>query len=74
MSYGWGWKPYVSVAQRRAEAKRYATKLAKKGRQVLPVEIAGRKIAATLHSDHLEFPSLEGSGCFLPAIGNLPCH
>jgi uncharacterized Zn finger protein len=47
MPYGWSWKPYVSVAQRQAKAKRYATKLAKKGRQILPVDIAGRKIATT---------------------------
>jgi uncharacterized Zn finger protein len=47
MSYGWSWKPYVSVAQRRAEAKRHVTKLAKKGREISPVEISGRKIAAT---------------------------
>jgi uncharacterized Zn finger protein len=47
MPYGWGWKPYVSVGQRRAKAKRHATKLAKKGHQVLPVEITGRKIATT---------------------------
>jgi uncharacterized Zn finger protein len=47
MRYGWSWKPYVSVGQRRVKAKRHATKLAKKGRQVLPVEIIGRKIATT---------------------------
>ncbi|RIK73934.1 MAG: hypothetical protein DCC67_17250 [Planctomycetota bacterium] len=47
MPYGWGWKPYVSVAERRAKAKRHVAKLATKGRQVLPVEISGRKIAAT---------------------------
>jgi uncharacterized Zn finger protein len=50
MSYGYygrGWKPYVSVAQRRAKATRHVAKLAKQGRKVLPVEIAGRKIAAT---------------------------
>jgi uncharacterized Zn finger protein len=47
MYYGREWKPYVSVAKRKAKAIRHATKLAKKGRQVLPVEIAGRKIATT---------------------------
>ena len=47
MSWGYGWRPYVSVAQRRAKAQRYAAKLAKGGRQLKPVEIAGRKIAST---------------------------
>ncbi len=50
MSYGYfgeRWKPYVSVAQRRAKSTRHVAKLAKQGRTVLPVEIAGRKIAAT---------------------------
>jgi uncharacterized Zn finger protein len=47
MSYGWGWKPYVSVAQRRAQAKLHVARLAKSGREILPVEISGRKIAAT---------------------------
>lgn len=47
MPYEWSWKPYVSVAQRRAKAKRHVAKVAKKGRRILPVEIAGRKIATT---------------------------
>lgn len=41
------WRPYVSVAQRRAKAERYAKKLAKQGRELQPVEIEGRKIAKT---------------------------
>ena len=44
MSYG-EWRPYVSVAQRRAEAKRQMVKLRKKGLDVQPIEIEGRKIA-----------------------------
>jgi uncharacterized Zn finger protein len=44
---GWGWRPYVPVAQRRANALREVKRLAGKGRQVLPVEIAGRAIAST---------------------------
>lgn len=50
MSYGYygeRWKPYVSVAQRRAEATRHVAKLGKQGRTVLPVKIVERKIAAT---------------------------
>ncbi|MCC6493165.1 MAG: hypothetical protein IT424_09095 [Pirellulales bacterium] len=47
MAYGWGWRPYVSVTQRKANAKRHAAKLAKGGRKILPVEISGRKIATT---------------------------
>jgi uncharacterized Zn finger protein len=47
MSWGYEWRPYVSVAQRRAKAQRYAEKLAKGGRKLKPVEIAGRKIATT---------------------------
>ncbi len=45
MSWGWGWRPYVPVAQRRAQAKLRAQKLAKKGQPLRPVEIDGRVIA-----------------------------
>ena len=46
MSYGYfGFQPYVSVAQRRANAAREVGKLKKKGRAVAPVVIEGRKIA-----------------------------
>lgn len=47
MSWGWEWRPYVSVAERRAQARRYAQRLAKQGRTLHPVEIAGRTIAKT---------------------------
>jgi uncharacterized Zn finger protein len=48
MSWGYEWRPYVSVAQRRAQATAYAAKLAKKeGRELCPVRIAGRTIADT---------------------------
>jgi uncharacterized Zn finger protein len=49
MSWEWGgWRPYVSVAERRAKARRYAQQLEKKGRKLQPVEsIAGRTIAKT---------------------------
>ncbi|HEX7380398.1 MAG TPA: hypothetical protein VF278_25010 [Pirellulales bacterium] len=44
----WGWKPYVPVAKRRANAAQAAQKLAKKrGRELQPISIAGRKIAQT---------------------------
>jgi uncharacterized Zn finger protein len=46
MSY-YGWKPYVPVAQRRAKAAKKLAKLAKGGRVVAPVVIAGRTIATT---------------------------
>ncbi len=49
MGWGWGWdyRPYVPVAQRRVNALREVRRLAAKGKQVLPVEIAGRIIATT---------------------------
>ncbi len=43
----WQSKPYVSVAQRRANALREVKKLAKRGQRASPVEIAGRIIAST---------------------------
>ena len=42
---GFGWSPYVPVAVRRARAARKMDKLRKKGMDIQPVEIAGRKIA-----------------------------
>ena len=45
---GWGeYPPYVPVAQRRAGALREVQKLARKGRQMSPVKVAGRAIAGT---------------------------
>src|SRR5438093_13683139 len=44
----WEWKPYVSVAKRRAQAVRYAKQLAKKNKQPLrPVALPGRTIATS---------------------------
>src|SRR5438876_2103555 len=43
----YGFKPYVSVAARRAQAAGELAKLKKKGRQTSPVVIEGRTIAAT---------------------------
>lgn len=42
-----GWRPYVSVAERRRNAMKKIAKLIKAGRKVAPVEIDGRKITAT---------------------------
>ncbi len=41
------WGPYVSVAQRRAQAAKEVAKLKKQGRAVSPVVIEGRKIATS---------------------------
>ena len=45
MSY-YGWKPYVSVAQRRAKAERHAAQVQEKGQPLSPVT-ASRAIADT---------------------------
>jgi uncharacterized Zn finger protein len=48
MGYGgWGWRPYVSVAQRRAKAAREMAKRKKQGHAVAPVSIEGRTIVKT---------------------------
>jgi uncharacterized Zn finger protein len=48
MAYdGWGWKPYVPVAERRRKALREIEKRRKKGGNVSPVLIEGRVIART---------------------------
>lgn len=47
MSYGYGWKPYVSVAERRRKAEREMAKLRKKGYDAAPVVLQGRKLATT---------------------------
>lgn len=54
----WGWKPYVPVARRRAQAQRVAQKAAKAGQSLSPVAVQGRSIARTFWGkawcDHLE--------------------
>ncbi len=55
----WGYyKPYVPVAKRRAQAQSKIAKLKKKGKQISPVQTAGRKIATTFWGkawcDHIE--------------------
>lgn len=47
MYYEWGWRPYVSVAERRKKAALKLAKLRKKGQDVSPVVIQGRTIAKT---------------------------
>ncbi len=53
-----GYRPYVPVATRRAQARKKMEKLRKKGRDIKPVQIEGRKIARTFWGqawcDHLE--------------------
>jgi uncharacterized Zn finger protein len=44
MSY-FGWRPYVSVAEKRRKAERKLAKIEKQGKSVLPVTIEGRTIA-----------------------------
>ena len=44
---GWGWRPYVSVAERRRKAAREMEKRKKQGHAVSPVSIEGRAIAKT---------------------------
>src|SRR5437763_8934726 len=54
----WGYRPYVSAAQRRAKASRELAKLRKTGHTPSPVNIDGRAIAHTFWGkawcDHLE--------------------
>ena len=44
---GWGWRPYVSVAERRRQALNEMAKLRKKGHPVSPVIVEGRVIVKT---------------------------
>src|SRR5271157_550230 len=47
MYYEYGWRPYVTVAERRRKAAREMEKLKKKGHPVSPVVVEGRTIART---------------------------
>lgn len=53
-----GWRPYVPVHKRRANAQRKMQQLARQGRLITPVEISGRTIVHTFWGkawcDHLE--------------------
>ena len=52
------WRRYVPVAERRAKARREMNKLRKKGKDIQPIEIAGRAIARSFWGkrwcEHLE--------------------
>ncbi len=56
--YGYDWKPYVTVAKRRHKAKMKMESLRKKGVDIQPIEIEGRKIAKSFWGeawcDHIE--------------------
>ncbi len=58
MSWSHQWAPYVPVARRRRNAIRKMDRLRKKGVDIQPIEIQGRKIARTFWGiawcDHLE--------------------
>jgi hypothetical protein len=58
MSWYGGFRPYVPVAARRARALKKMEKLRKKGHDIKPVQIEGRKITHTFWGqawcDHLE--------------------
>jgi uncharacterized Zn finger protein len=59
MRYGYDWQPYIPVGEKKAKARRFADKLAKKQkRDRQPIEIQGRKIAKSFWGkawcDHLE--------------------
>ena len=45
------WHPYVSVAERRHRALKAILKMKKAGRELSPVEVAGRKITSTFWGD-----------------------
>ena len=47
MSYEYGWRPYVTVAERRRKTAREMEKLKKKGHPISPVVLEGRTIAKT---------------------------
>src|SRR3954467_9097455 len=47
MDYEWGWRPYVSAAERRRQAMQEMAKLRKKGQSVSPVVVEGRAIVKT---------------------------
>jgi uncharacterized Zn finger protein len=53
-----GWAPYVTVAERQEKARKQLEKMKKKGLNVQPVQLSGRKIAASFWGkgwcDHME--------------------
>ena len=63
----WGWRPYVSAAQRRRQALSELAKLKKKGHPVSPVIVEGRAIVKTFWGkawcENLERYSDYPTGC-----------
>ena len=47
MSWGYDWRPYVSVGERRRRAAREMERLRKKGLDIQPIALTGNKIAKT---------------------------
>ena len=47
MGWDWGWRPYVSVAQRQRRAEKEIARMKKKGRVIVPIRLDGRTIART---------------------------
>src|SRR6202167_5010227 len=45
--YDWGWRPYISVGERRRKAAREMEKRKKQGHAVSPVSVEGRTIVKT---------------------------
>ena len=67
--YGYDWQPYISVGQKRANAREHAAEIAKKQKRACqPIQIEGRKIAKSFWGkawcDHVE--SLSDYGNRLP--------
>jgi uncharacterized Zn finger protein len=56
--WDYGWPKYVTVAERRAKAQKQLEKMKKKGMRIRPVQLSGRKIAASFWGkgwcDHME--------------------
>ncbi|MFO0794665.1 MAG: SWIM zinc finger family protein [Candidatus Brocadiaceae bacterium] len=56
--YGWGWRPYISVAEKKRQADQAVAKMKKKGQKVSPVKVEGRSLANTFWGkawcEHLE--------------------
>jgi uncharacterized Zn finger protein len=55
---GWGWRPYVPVAERRKKGQKAVARMLKNGGKVTPINISGRTIANTFWGkawcEHLE--------------------
>jgi len=47
MAWGWDWRPYVPVAEKRRKAEKKVAQMKKKGRTIKPVALEGRTIART---------------------------